>query len=316
MSIRKRTNGIRRAGGSLRGGLSRWRRAIVALMIALTAGAALYGLHLYRSRLAGGEGYCIRSSDLRLVEGTAWMTPDIVNQVRSSLAELPPRLSVMDPASAGHVARCLEGNPWVREVSYVRLDRPQAGSRSNGLEVAMVFRRPVAFVEAGRGADARYYLVDRDGVRLSDRPYTEPLLGDRVLLTVGGVRSPAPAAGEVWDDPAVLAAAEVANIVRHRVGKYNLSRIDVVARSSGEDRCDPEIVLYTKRRQTCIVWGGRPSRRSEVLEGWTASQKLEYLDGLVERLDGLDGRVERVDFVEGQLRLHRPAFRRGRSIQG
>ena len=287
----------------------------MAATVFAAGGTLLYGLHVYRCRLARRDAFCVRPDSLRFSRAAPWMTPDIAREIRSSLEALPPALSVMDPHSATRIAHCLETSPWVREVHYVRLDRPRSAARSNGIEVSMSFRRPVAFVELAGADGVRYYLVDRVGVRLGARGCEEPQLGDRVLLTVTGVTSRPPPPGRVWDDPAVLAAADVADLVRHHVVKFNLSRVDVSGRRGGQGRAVPEIVLYTKRSRTRILWGGPRSRESEILDGWTAAEKLQRLDELYETLGGLDGRAEEVDLVERQLRRCRPEVRSRRPIR-
>lgn len=290
---------------------------LVALVVLLVVGGAGYGLHVYRQRLAARPSYRIRTADLCLIRRAPWMTGEVVEQVRSSLAELPCEISVMDAASVDMVARCLASNPWVREVHYVRVDRPDPAGGS-GLEVSLALRRPVAFVEIGEGPTARYYLVDREGVRLGDHAYEEPVLGDRVLLTISGGRGPAAGPGEVWADSAVVAAADVAHLFRRRVVEYNLSRVDVGRRIAWPTGDEPEIVLLTKRMRTRIVWGGPRNRRSEIREELTAAEKLSYLDFLHQSLGGLDGHAASVDLVERCWcpAASRPGTRRGRPVRG
>ena len=291
------------------------KSVLVAAVASLIGMSAVYGLYRYRGRVACDESYCVKPAELRLLQATTWMTPEIEEEIRQSLYQLPERLSVMDPRSAERLARCLESNPWIRKVYYVRLDRPQAGGRSQGLEASMAFRRPVAFVEVGQGAAARYCLVDRDGVRLGANAFPEPQLGDRVLITVTGAGSAPPEAGQVWADPAVLAGADVANTFRDRVVKFNLARIDVSNIDHRRDRRDAQIVIHTKRSGTRILWGGPRCRKTEIIEGCTAAQKLDCLDHLHETLGGLDGRAEEIDLVERQLRKCQPAVQRARSVR-
>ena len=284
-----------------------WKMLLVAVLASVLGGAAVYGLHDYRQRIAWENANCVRPAEMRLARGPSWMTPEIAQEIRLSLSELPERLSVFDTAAPRQVAQCLERNPWIRRAT-VRFDQPRAG-KSNGVEVALVFRRPVAFVEVGQGAAARYALVDREGVRLGGRSYAEPQLGDRVLLVVTGVASAAPQAGQLWNDPQVRAGAAVGGLFCDRVVKFNLSRIDVSNLGGKRNPRDAEIVLFTKQAQTRILWGGPPGdRRTEILEGWTAQQKLQYLDSHCQGI--LDGRVPYIDLVErvvGEPRYWRPA---------
>lgn len=281
-------------------------------MIACGA-ACLVGLHVFRARVACETGYNVRSDELALVRPAGWMTPEIAREVESAFDGLPTRLSLLDPQSADRVARCLRSSAWVRRVDYVRLDRPGA-DQTGGLEVAVEFRRPVAFVEVGDGRSARYVLIDREGVRLGQRAYPAPHLGDRVLLVVDGVTSSPPPAGRQWADAAVQAGAEVARVLRRRVGRYDLSRIDVSNVGGREDPRRADIVLTT-RGGTRIVWGSPSSRAADQLEG-TPSEKLRCLEVFCERLGGLDGLVEEVDLVTRQWRRRLHMADRRDAIRG
>lgn len=278
--------------------------------------AAVYALSTWRHTLASDQRYCIRTADLKLVQKTSWMTPDISSEIEASLHQLPPTLSLMDHTASERVAKCLEKNPWIREVYYVRLDSPKLGGHSNGLEVSMAFRRPIAFVEVGRGGKARYVMVDREGVRLGSDSYEDPELGDRRLLTITGVPTSPPSVGQVWSDPAVLAGAQIADLLRSRVARFNLYRIDVSNVMKRRDGREKEIALYTKRSLTCILWGRPPGRKAELLENITARGKIQLLDRAFDQYGGLHGRVGEIDLVERKIRLSPSPARRMTTVRG
>lgn len=290
---------LRGAWTSLRDRLAAWKVAILAVVITACVCAAFYGLHSYRQTLVSEAGFCIRSGSLHLVQAGSWMTPEIVAEVRTSLDTLPERLSVMDSGAAEQVARSLAANPWIRKVEYVRLDRPRGG-QSNGLEVSMLFRRPVAFVQVGQGTATRYYMVDREGVRLGNRGYEDPQLGDRVLLVVTGVTSEPSTPGQPWGDPSVTAAADLADMLRNDVLRYNLARLQVREAAVGGD---PEITLFTKHDRTQVVWGGPRCRKTAIREGKTAAQKLSYLEYLHKTFGGFDRCGQKLDLVEWYRQL-------------
>ena len=50
---------------------------LVALVVAAVGCTAVYGLYAYRDRVAARDAYCIRPAELRLVQTTSWMTPEI-----------------------------------------------------------------------------------------------------------------------------------------------------------------------------------------------------------------------------------------------
>lgn len=289
-TIKERLRGAWTAVGNR---LAAWKLIILAVGVTVGLGAALFGLHSYRQTLAGEAGFTIRSGSLHLVEAGPWMTPEIMAEMRTSLDMLPARLSVLDGGAAEQVARCLAANPWILKVEHVRLDRPSG--EGIGLEVSMLFRRPVAFVQLGQGTATRYYLVDREGVRLGNRGYEDPQLGDRLLLVVTGMTGQPPAPGTPWGDTAVTAAADLADMLHNDVLRYGLSRLHVAAGGAGGD---PEITLFTKHDRTQIVWGGPRCRRTAIREGKTAARKLAYLEYLHKTFGGFDRCGQKLDLVE------------------
>ncbi len=180
----------------------------------------------------------------------------------------------------------------------------------------MSFRRPIGFVEVGRGGKARYVMVDREGVRLGAGSSQDPELGDRRLLTITGVPTSPPSAGQVWSDPAVLAGAQVAELLRSRVARVNLYRIDVSNVEKRRDGREKEIVLHTKRSRTRILWGRPPGRKAELLENITARGKIQLLDRAFDQYGGLHGRVDEIDLVERKIRRSPAPARRMTTVRG
>jgi len=291
-------------GRAARPPLRPWKTVLVAASVSIVGMALVYGLSQWRRTVACDPRFCINTADLKLVQDTSWMTPEIAGEIRASLAALPPRLSLMDHTASRRVAECLEANPWIRKVYHVRLDSPKAAGQSNGLEVSMAFRRPVAFVEVGQGEHARYVLVDGEGVRLGEREYAEPELGDRRLVVLTGVPTQPPRPGVVWADHAVIAGAQVADLLKNRAADFGLCRIDVSNVEKRLDRREPEIVLYTKRSATRIVWGKPPGREAELLENITARGKIQLLDQVYAKFGGLHEAIEEINLV---LRSVRPS---------
>jgi hypothetical protein len=283
-----------------------WRMVLVALAVAAVGCAGVYALHQYRWKIAGQKDYCIRPMDLHLVQTTSWMTPEIAEEIRSTMRGLPPQVSVMDSDATKAMATCLASSPWVRRVDAVRFNAPRSGDQMGGVDIAMSFRRPVAFVEVGEGAGARYVSVDREGVRLSRDASSEPMLGNRLLLVISGVKSQPPRQGQVWSDPAVPAGADVANVFQADAAhddatRFKLSRIDVSNLGGLRDRKESEIVIYTKNNGTRILWGGPRNKRTEVKEG-TPEEKLLCLRRLYLEEGDFAKHFEQIDLVERQLR--------------
>lgn len=281
-----------------------WFTVAVVLLVVVPVAAGGLGLYGYQQHLANDDGFCIRPSELNLVKVTSWMTPDIAREVRASLQQLPPRLSVMDTDAASRVARCLEANPWVREVEYVRLNRPSGGASGKGVEISLQMRRPVAFVAIERDGRRQYVLVDREGVRLGTSAYRDPLLGDRALLVITGLQSDPPPAGTPWSDPMLLTAVEVAQVFRRDVARLGLARVHVTLRRCGRGQLQPHVTLFTRGDRTKIDWGGRPCRMTEIREGRTTRGKRHYLQKTIGDVGGID-RIKSIDLIEWYRRLRR-----------
>lgn len=304
MGFQERLDDLRGALDSLRQRMGAWFTVAMILLGAAPVAAGGLGLWGYQRRLANDDSFCIRPAELNLVKATSWMTPDIAREVRAALEQLPPRLSVMDKDAASRVARSLEANPWVREVEYVRLNRPSGGASGKGVEISLKMRRPVAFVAVERDGGRQYVLVDREGVRLGTSAYRVPLLGDRALLVITGIESDPPPAGASWSDPMLLAAVEVAQMFRRDVARLGLARVHVALRRSGRGAPQPHVALFTHGDRTKIDWGGRPSRMTEIREGRTTRGKRYYLKKAIGDAGGID-RIKSIDLIEWYRRLRR-----------
>lgn len=283
-----------------------WRRVLKSALVAVIFGGlgcgAVYGLVQHRNAQAWTGENCIYRDELRLV-GASWMTPQIVDEINSSLQQLPPKLSVMDPHTMSLVRQCLESNPWIKRVVRVRLDSTYARSPTRGLDVVVEFRRPAAFVHTGRQTDEAFVLIDGNGVRLGGSGFSRPVLGNRMLPVVTGVTSDAPPAGWQWDDPALIAGAAMADILGPEAAAMSLDLIDVSNVGSRIDPMRSEIVLRA-RSGTLIYWGSPASVKADVLEG-TSEQKLARLRKAW-RNPGFD-RLAEIDLVENwQRRTNTP----------
>ncbi len=291
-----------------------WLRFLKGLLIAIIFGGAgvgaVYGLHQHRAEQAWSGENCIYRDELRLV-GSGWMTPQIIAEVNASFQELPPRMSLMDSRTMSLIWQCLERNPWVRRVVRVRLDSTLQQSPGRGLEVVVEFRQPVAFVQVGGlVTQPSYVLVDGEGVRLGVAPFAEPVLGNRLLPTIEGVTTDAPPAGWRWDDPAVLAGAEVATCLGAEAAAMGLAAIDVTNVGGRINPLASEITLRS-RSGTLVHWGSPQSVTADALEG-TPRQKLAVLRHAW-RNPGLDKLAE-VHLVEGWQRRHAGRTASGRGL--
>ena len=148
--------------------------------------------------------------------------------------------------------------------------------------VRLVFRRPVAWVETDSGRVA----VDVTGVRLPG----EDLVGETAerYPVVRGVTSQTPAAdGVAWNDPSVVAAAQLAVELESYWEPFDLVAIVVKRRDPmGNSVGDHMVLELLTRGGSRVVWGRSPGtgHPGEL----TTAQKIGRIMQFISHFDSLD----------------------------
>lgn len=189
------------------------------------------------------------------------------------------------------ISRAFEANPWVRRVTSVERVFP------NAVRVRFEYRRPhVAFRRPGG-----FVMVDSEGARLPG-VYAQLPAGERLMKVVGAQTRP-PEPGRVWEDPAVRAGLEMAEVVARSplLGHLGVEEIDLTNLGGRMDPRRSEVVLLTAGG--CAIHWGRPPSRAGFGEP-TPSEKLENLREILAVYPGLNG-----------LRAARIGFRGSRSVE-
>ncbi|HET6572030.1 MAG TPA: hypothetical protein VFG68_00380 [Fimbriiglobus sp.] len=180
------------------------RAALVGIAVKGLIALALVGGVMYAvawlggragERVAGRDRYAVRIADIACDAPPGKDRPTFLTEVRY-LAGLPETVQAVDPKLPELLTAAFAKHPWVAEVVGVTVE-PDATVR-----VALRFRVPVLAVRVIGDSEVR--TVDRAGVLLppgAPRPPTE--LANAVL-------PPKRLAGEVWNDPTVTRAAELA----------------------------------------------------------------------------------------------------------
>ncbi len=109
-------------------------------------------LPVWWDQLRNQEEYRITPSDIVVTPPNEWVPPQLLQEV---LAEFPPRMSLLDDSLLTDIAVAFARNPWIESVEQVRKTR-------EGIEVDLVYRRPVLFVKTELG----FYPVDAAGILL------------------------------------------------------------------------------------------------------------------------------------------------------
>jgi hypothetical protein len=236
--------------------LARFGRSLLRpwfLCCLLTLGAAGLGSWAISGQLAALQSqpeYRFAWSELQLNPPHEWVPLDFVNQAVDQ-AGCPPTVSLLEPDLAGRIGRMFEQHPWVQSVSGVQV------SGIRGVIVRLQYRIPVAWVDQGEAMVA----VDYMGALLPAEDFT---LADRARLPViRGIRSAPPELpGQVWDDPVLKYALEVASAlnpqhdVRQYWQRYTLAAIIAPEVEEGATVLPHRLTFELETRGgSCIVWG-------------------------------------------------------------
>jgi hypothetical protein len=190
--------------------------------------------------------------------------PEFIEQVRRR-ADLPTELPLLDPALPGELAAAFAAHPWVERVDEVR---NQAAAT---VTVKLHYRRVVALVEVPDGL----YPIDPTGILLPPQDFTPDDAKD--YLVVRGITSiPFGAAGKPWGDPAVAAAATLAEFIGPRWRELQLTAIIAPRITSSSTQPQDVLLELETKGGSRIQWGRMPG--STYPGELDATQKVGRLD--------------------------------------
>lgn len=227
------------------------RRALVVAVLGVVAVLMIGGAAVWRRvgpLVAGRERYLLPADGITISEPPEWIVGDVRGQVIAS-AGLAGRLSVLDPDFLTKIESAFKLHPWIESVTRVEKQYPPA------VFVEVVYRRPVAVVEAPLGESKQLLPVDAQGVHLPAVDVPEIRLSYLPRIT-GVVGQPAP--GQRWDDPRVAGAVDLAAQLASEWESLNLK--DIVPSARPEVQGDRQYFIYdlVTRGGTRIVWGAPP----------------------------------------------------------
>jgi len=184
-------------------GPGRWILVRVAAKVMLALGfvVAVIAAVTYLGSAAGervsqNKRYAVRVADIQCEAPPGTDRGTFLTEVRY-LADLPEKVQVVDPELPAKLQAAFARHPWVAAVNRVQTD-------PNGtIRVELAFRVPVLAVSVVGEKEPR--TVDKTAVLLPPGV----AVGKLPLLS-GPVLPPTKPAGEVWADPTVRRAAELA----------------------------------------------------------------------------------------------------------
>ncbi|HVA49907.1 MAG TPA: hypothetical protein VNH11_26305 [Pirellulales bacterium] len=225
-----------------------WLIAASLLLVAIGSGAYAVWRSV-RPQVLALPQYVITAENVTVTPPPKWIRSDVKSEVVRDLNQAGP-LSVLDEDLGERFYEAFAAHPWVAKVERV-LKRPPAG-----VEVTLVYRRPVLMVQVTGGL----LPLDAEGVQLPTADFS-PLEARRYpRLSEFGAAMPPPA-GTRWTDARVVAAAALAALLIDswdELGLHHLAVASDPSASAGQIEFD----LFTQAG-TRIAWGAAPTAKPE-----------------------------------------------------
>ncbi len=231
-------------------------------------------VHRWIPELEGRAEYALTPDCVVLSSTHEWL-PDEFRMSLLARAGLGPEASLLQEDIAARIEHACRHEPWVQEVRAVRVQRDRT------VFVDVTLRVPVTLLQMSEG----YYPLDAEGILLPPKDFSDDDVG-RLPVATGVSSLPTGPAGERWEDPVVLGACRIAELlVERREGVTRLERLGlkeiVLPRreslNPSVSELNYELVSTGGSR---IVWGAPPG--SEALEAST-EQKLARLEFYIEQ---------------------------------
>lgn len=248
---------------------------VFVLVVGFVAGA-FYVRHRWPETVAGRHS--LTAEQLVVTPQPRWIHGDVKAEVirDAQLSEM----DLFDRNLTSRIADAFAVHTWVAEVKRVS---KHAGG---GIEVRLVYRRPMAMVEVVAGGRPGLLPVDEQGVLLPPEDFSPNQARDYLRIAVADSK-PAGPVGTSWGDPRVIGAARIAAAWRDaNWKKLGLYRIEVEPGTSPSRReASYSYAIYTKQGRR-ILWGRAPGE--ENAGEATASQKVARLQQHVKEAGALD----------------------------
>lgn len=247
------------------------------LRVAIVAGIAVLAPWLYRQLppLSARNEYRLTLDKIVIDPAPVAPIPaDLFAQVQKR-ADLPEKLSALDGQLPQRLADAFALHPWIARVVEVRNEFPAA------VKVKVEYRQPVALVQVPHG----YYAVDGAGILLPPQDFSSVEAKD--YLVIRGITSaPQNGAGHRWDDPAVTAAAKLAELLLSKGKALQLASIIAPREVPANGDLDAMQFELLTTNGTRILWGRAPG--SQHPGELTPTQKLGRLNKYLAEFGSFD----------------------------
>ncbi len=246
---------------------------LVLLAILVSAFMLIPRMSRLLPNLQGRDGYRLQSSNIQVTLPPRWVPINFVDQVIEK-GGLPEELSLLDKSVVKQVANAFAKHPWVAEVKSVR-------KVLSGIQVDLEYRQPVAMVHVKQGL----YPVDKVGTLLPPGDFSPTDIGHYPKIE-NIVTTPQGAAGQLWGDVVVEAAAKLAAALEPHWKKFSLASIYAPTRNSADTRVDDLVFEINTEGGSQIVWGRAPG--TDHPGELSVAQKIGRLDALCDQYGTFD----------------------------
>jgi hypothetical protein len=225
--------------------------------------------------LADRPEYRVASRKIHLVPAPSGPVPaNLLDQV-CERSRVPRELSLLDDKLAGQLSQAFARHPWIAKVVTVRKSYPAR------ITVEVQYRAPIGMVQVKGGR----YPIDASGVVLPPGDFTAADV--KLFPLIQGLTPPVSVRpGVTWKDPALIAAARLAELLAPKWSELELESIVVPSRAvAAADAAKLVLELRTNGGST-IIWGRAPG--STHPGELTTDQKIGRIEKYLAEFGGFD----------------------------
>ncbi|MCA9102659.1 MAG: hypothetical protein R3C10_17710 [Pirellulales bacterium] len=203
------------------------------------------------SRVLSDRSYLVYDEDIHITPPPRWIHSDI-RELALRDASIDPPMPLLDDQLVEDIAGAFAASPWVKAVRSVQKHHPAR------IDVELEYRRPVCVVAQSTGNSRQLVPrpVDVEGTLLPAQEFS--LVDLRRYPRVDGIATtPVGPPGTHWGDPAVAAAARIADALADLWEPLGLKRIGPMSRQSGNPSLAGSFEIHADDG-TRIIWGRAP----------------------------------------------------------
>jgi hypothetical protein len=248
----------------------------VMLLVACTIGGVL-GWNKWGKPALDQTATSLRVDQISVTEQPAWIKADVRGEAfrDGGLGEL----TSLDKNLAYKVFRAFELHTWVTKVE--RVNRVTGG----GVDVALSYRRPVAWVEVPSSMspnnESGILPIDVEAVLLPPADFQEDAI-PMLRITIDGLIPWGPI-GTTWPDTRVAGAAHLAALIEGHWQQMQLYAIAIVPSQPEARLSGPAVYELITRDGHRFIWGSAPGQ--EIVGEASTIQKIQLLRRLATEFD-------------------------------